>query len=200
VSSHAPSIPGLPPLHRIGGVGEATYADSTLTLRAPARTDWFIDPVDGAATHDAPALVLAAQGDVQLSAYVDVEHRATFDAGVLVVHVDDRRWAKLCIERSPQGRPTIVSVVTREWSDDCNSTVLGQPSAHLRVSRLGDAWAFHTSVDGRGWDLVRLFGLGPAPAASVGFLSQSPTGAGCVSTFRGIALRAQRLGDLRSGV
>jgi regulation of enolase protein 1 (concanavalin A-like superfamily) len=194
-----PTVPGLPTLHRLGGPGEATYGGAGLVVRAPARTDWFVDPVDGSATHNAPALVLPADEDVQLSAYVEVDHQATFDAGVLTLHVDDDHWAKLCLERSPQGRPMLVSVVTRGRSDDCNGVFLDDPRAHLRMSRLGDAWAFHASADGRWWDLLRLFTLGTTGPAAVGFLSQSPTGEGCTSTFREITLTRRRLDDVRSG-
>ncbi|MFC7482622.1 DUF1349 domain-containing protein [Luedemannella flava] len=76
----------------------------------------------------------------------------------------------------------IVSVVTRGTSDDANSIVLDGRTTWLRVCRLGPAYAFHTSTDGRRWSLIRVFTLGDDDLPTqVGFLAQSPTGAGARS-------------------
>jgi len=93
----------------------------------------------------------------------------------------------------------VVSVVTRGVSDDCNSTVVDAPEVWLRISRVGRAFAFHSSADGRVWELVRHFALEPADELSVGFEAQSPLGAGCAATFSEISFAARSLGDLRNG-
>jgi uncharacterized protein len=134
-----------------------------------------------------------------LAARVDVRFAATFDAGALVLWGDERRWAKLCLEYSPQQKATIVSVVTRATSDDCNSTVCDGDGAWLRVARIGNACAFHCSMDGRRWDFVRHFRLDGAGELEVGFEAQSPLGEGCAATFSEIRFEAVTLGDLRSG-
>jgi uncharacterized protein len=171
-----------------------------LTIRAGRRTDWFIDPAGELEPMlNAPALVGAVAGDFMLQARVSVEFGATFDAGVLMLHAADRCWAKLCFELSPQGLPMVVSVVTRDHSDDCNSRTVDAGELWLRVARLGSAFAFHSSSDGTQWDLVRYFGL-PQADVSVGFEAQSPLGAGCAATFAGIGFTPSRLADLRSGV
>jgi regulation of enolase protein 1 (concanavalin A-like superfamily) len=46
------------------------------------------------------------EGDFQLSARVTAGFASTFDAGVLLLWLDERRWAKLCFEFSPAGEPT----------------------------------------------------------------------------------------------
>jgi hypothetical protein len=145
---------------------------------------------------------MPAPGPWQLSARVSADHRATFDAGVLFVHVNDGTWAKLCLERSPQAAVIVVSVVTRGTSDDCNSVAVAGSSLHLRVSRLMRAFAFHSSSDGRHWSLVRHFSLGHGSdldVVKVGFLAQSPTGDGCTAGFGDIAFREALLEDIRSG-
>jgi uncharacterized protein len=173
-----------------------------LRVEAGRRTDWFIDPGGSTAVRNAPAAVMQASGPWQLSAVVSTDHRATFDAGVLFVHVDDSTWAKLCLELSPQGEVMVVSVVTRGTSDDCNSLPVEGHSLHLRISALERAFAFHWSPDGRIWHLVRYFSLGDgAPGmAGVGFIAQSPTGDGCTAEFAQITFRPDLLADLRSGV
>jgi len=196
-------IPGLPrPLRWLvptPGV-EVTMAGA-LRVQAGPRSDWFIDPGSDAVVRNAPALVMRAPGPWQLSAVVSADHRATFDAGVLFVHVDDDTWAKLCLELSPQGEVMVVSVVTRGTSDDCNSVQVESHSLHLRVSALERAFGFHWSPDGRAWHLVRYFSLGDgAPShAGVGFIAQSPTGEGCTAEFADISFQPNLLADLRSG-
>ena len=114
-----------------------------LRVVAGAQTDLFVDPENTAATLNAPRLIGSPAGDFLLSARVTVEFAATYDAGVLVLFTDERTWAKLCFERSPQGQPMVVSVVTRGVSDDCNSWPVDGDSTWVRVARLGRAFAFH---------------------------------------------------------
>lgn len=173
---------------------------ATLHVRAPGSTDMFIDPAGGDPTLTAPRLLgTVPEGDFQLSARVRVGFEATFDAGVLLIWVDERTWAKLCFERSPQGRPMVVSVITRGTSDDANGFTVDGDRIWLRISRLGAAWAYHASTDGSYWHLVRYFTLGADAAPSVGFEAQSPTGQGCEVTFDEIRFVPERLGDPRDG-
>lgn len=173
---------------------------TSLTIEAGAVTDLFINPQGAAPVLNAPRLFGAIAGDFQLSARVAVAFNATFDAGVLLIWRDERRWAKLCFEYSPQRRPMVVSVVTRDTSDDANGFVVEDTRIWLRVSRLGTAFAFHASRDGHTWDLIRHFPLDAGDTANIGFLAQSPTGAGCTASFDDFRLVPERLADLRSGV
>jgi uncharacterized protein len=168
-----------------------------LTIVAGGVTDLFVDPQGAAPRLNAPRLLGRIDGDFQLSARVTVDFRSTFDAGVLLLWAAERAWAKLCFERSPDGRPLVVSVVTRDVSDDANGFAVDTDHVWLRVSRLMPSFAFHASTDGRRWDLVRHFALDGDP--DVGFLTQSPTGGGCAATFDEIDLSNERLADLRSG-
>lgn len=173
--------------------------DNALSITAEARTDWFIDPETGVVTRSAPALVLPVQGPYVLRALAAAEHAATYDAAVLFVYVADDVWAKLCLELSPQGQVTVVSVVTKGVSDDCNSVLVSGNSAYLRVAKLDRAYAFHYSTDGQWWSLIRYFTLGDDPNAQVGFIAQSPTGEGCTATFHDITFTPGKLADVRSG-
>ncbi|MDF2989945.1 MAG: hypothetical protein K0S37_459 [Microbacterium sp.] len=83
---------------------------------APAGTDLVVDP--RGLTGVAAETMLSADmllgtppdGDFTLSARVAPDHRATFDAGVLLAWVDDTNWAKLCFERG-RDRHHAVAVV-----------------------------------------------------------------------------------------
>ena len=94
----------------------------------------------------------------------------------------------------------VVSVVTKGTSDDCNSVPISEQSVYLRLSVLEKAYAFHYSLNGSIWNLVRYFTLGERKTIEIGFLSQSPTGEGCTSVFSEITLVPQALTDIRSGV
>ena len=111
-----------------------------LVVGAPAQTDWFIDPISARAVDTAPVLVgPPPTGDFTWEAHVALDGDAMFDAVGLFVYDDDDHWAKLALEVTAAG-PTIVSVVTDTFSDDCNSTVLAQKQrlAAIGACRRGD--------------------------------------------------------------
>lgn len=175
------------------------HAGGVLTVRAAAGTDLFVDPSGTAAVRSAPRLLGWVAGDFLLGARVTVDFAARFDAGALLLYLDEDHWAKLCFEYAPRNEPTVVSVVTRGLSDDCNSYPLEGNSTWLRVARRGSGCAFHTSSDGKTWKLVRHFALRQADEIAVGFLAQSPEGDGCTARFDSIRHRPESLPDLRNG-
>ena len=184
-----------------------------MTVAAQGHTDIFIDPGNGSAAAGAGAALNAESmlnaatllgevpsGDFQLSARVTVGFASTFDAGVLLLWLDERRWGKLCFEFSPAGEPMVVSVVCRGVSDDANAFSVAGRSVWLRVSRVDRVYAYHASVDGEVWSMIRVFVLDDEISRDkVGFEGQSPTGDGCSVTFDEIRFLAERLADLRDG-
>ena len=188
------------------GVWRRDESGEAVVATAPPRTDLYLNP-EGAGSDDAESLLNAATllgvppaGDFQFSARVTVDFRSQYDAGVLLLWIDERNWGKFCFEFSPAGEPMVVSVVTRGVSDDANAFVVPGRSVWLRVSRIGEAYAFHASVDGSTWTFVRVFSLGDAVGEHrVGFEAQSPTGDGCTVTFTDLRFTGQRLADLRDG-
>jgi hypothetical protein len=202
------NLPQLPfpvaPSHP--GVWRCDEPAGGVIATAPAHTDFYVNPggedsADAETLLNAPTLIGAPpDGDFQFSARVAVGFRAQYDAGVLLVWVDERNWAKFCFEFSPAQEPMVVSVVTRGVSDDANAFVVPDSSVWLRISRIGRAYAFHASTDGKLWRLIRVFSLGDGlPDHKVGFEAQSPTGDGCTVTFAEIRFTQQRLDDLRDG-
>jgi uncharacterized protein len=204
------SVPGLPFILSPSS-DEAWIIDEAnvvVTATAAARTDMFIDPaadpgsrLGAASTLNAKTLLgVPPEGDFQFSARVTVNFESTFDAGVLLLWIDEDHWGKLCFEYSPDGEPMIVSVVTRGVSDDANAFAVNGRTAWLRISRIGYAYAYHASLDGKTWQLIRFFAIHRMPApASIGFEAQSPTGDGCLVTFDDIHFTRERLRELRNG-
>jgi uncharacterized protein len=194
------TIPNLPyPLHWLNQPQNWDLSpEGQLTISAPAKTDWFIDPQGAVNVNNAPALLFPASGPYILSAQVAVDHVATYDAGVLIVYEGPLAWAKLCLELSPQGQPTVVSVVTKGVSDDCNAFAV-KGSTYMRVAKLEKAYSFHVSEDGVEWNLIRYFKLEDGTNSQMGFLAQSPTGNGCTASFATIHFERRLLADIRSG-
>jgi regulation of enolase protein 1 (concanavalin A-like superfamily) len=196
-------VPGVPfPLVPAPAGAWAVSAGAVAATAGP-RTDIFIDPGPLVAEPTLNATTLlgpAPAGDWQLSARVSVEFTATYDAGVLLLWLDDRNWAKLCFEFSPADEPMVVSVVCRGVADDANAFVVAGRTLWLRVSRIDRAYAYHASVDGLSWQLIRYFAVSGSPGeARLGFSAQSPTGEGCRVTFDDIRFTPSRLAALRDG-
>lgn len=202
------TVPAVP--FELNANGDAPWelgpASGGLRVTATAHSDIFIDPgaegqLNAETLLNAATLIgTPAHADFQLSARVEVGFASTYDAGVLLLWVDERNWAKLCFEYSPDGVPMVVSVVARGVADDANAFEVPQGHVWLRVSRIDGAFAYHASLDGEQWKLVRFFTLAvPAGRAAVGFEAQSPTGEGCHVAFDEIRYAAARIGDLRDG-
>jgi regulation of enolase protein 1 (concanavalin A-like superfamily) len=193
-------IPGIP--KELDWVVEPAvwrFNDGVLAVEAGPRTDLFVDPADGTRYDNAPRLLTTVDGDFQLGARVRVTFAAQYDAGVLLLWESHERWAKLCFERSPQGRPTIVTVVNRGVSDDANGWPVDADTVWLRVSRIGRSYALHASTDGAWWDLTRYFALDGTGPVQVGFLAQAPHGSGCGVRFDEVRFVATAPGGLRDG-
>lgn len=200
------SLPGIPFTLAPAGAPPcaAEQLAGGLQLTGGSGSDLFVDPCgDGSTFPDAGRwLGVPPDGDFTLAARVTVGFESLYDAGAILLHASERRWAKLCFEYSPQRVPTAVTVVTRGFSDDCNSFEVAEDSLWLRVTRTGRAWAFHASTDGKWWRLLRLFELGEAEAGEqvqVGFLAQAPTGRSCTARFTRLAYAPGAPADLRDG-
>lgn len=177
------------------------HPDGGLSITAGPATDLFVDPAGGSPIHNAPsALFMPADREFLMHAKVRPTLRSTFDAGSLQIRAEEGVWAKLCLEYSPQRQARVVSVVTREVSDDCNSDAIESNEVYLRIARNTRTCAFHYSRDGRFWHLVRYFTLGEPDRVRVGFSSQSPQGAGCTATFSEITYVPGSLDDIRNGM
>ncbi len=170
----------------------------TLTVHAPARADFFIDPALTSHRATAPFLFLDVQGDFTVRTRADVDMKDEADSGCLMIMSNATTWAKLCLEHVYQ-QPTIVSVVTRDTSDDSNGQTLESASVFLRASRRGNSFAFHYSQDGAFWRLARYFALSVPETVRVGVVAQAPVGDGCRVSFRGFDLTDGPVVNLRSG-
>jgi regulation of enolase protein 1 (concanavalin A-like superfamily) len=167
-----------------------------LTVSAGPKTDWFVDPFDGRVANSAPILLFAPGNAYVFHSKVQVRFASKWDAGALMLWADDHHWAKLAFELSPDGQPTIVSVVTRGPSDDCNSVSITGDTVYLQIARTGSTYVFYYSADGATWHVVRTFNLEAAAPVSLGFESQSPAGTGSTAVFSEITYSPREISNV----
>lgn len=153
-----------------------------LFLQVPAKVDFFNDPAKKKRISSAPFLYMDITGDFVVMTRVSLDMKRKYDAGCIMILLHLDCWAKLCYEYIHR-KPTIVSVVTNIDSDDCISEAIREKSPYLRVAKRGDCFAFHYSLDGEEWRMVRYFSLKRSEHLRVGLMAQSPVGDGCDVVF-----------------
>ena len=169
-----------------------------LTITPDGETDVF-RKYGQPAKDSACFLYTRVQGDFTLISKMRVDSKAFADAGAITIRSDETLWAKLCIERSPLGEMSIVSVVTDTWSDDANNELLKTPEAFLRITRIGDVVGMHYSIDGKIWRFARTFGLQWPESVMVGVQAQAPVRNGCRVIVEELNLSRQVVTNFRSG-
>ena len=170
---------------------------TTLQLSAKGGTNLFVNPAGGYHVVDAPMALFAPDENFVLTAKASAVHRNIYDVAALVIYQDENLWAKLCFENSIKKEPTIVTVVTRDYSDDCNSTKVNAAYAYLGVARKGQELSFHYSPDGKTWELVRHFRLALKDGAKVGFAVHGSRGDGFSASFSDVTYAAAPLANMR---
>ncbi|WP_342417408.1 DUF1349 domain-containing protein [Paenibacillus sp. FSL R10-2782] len=168
-----------------------------LHVSAPPQADFFRDPSGAAIKSSAPFLHTTLEGDFTIWTRVRVDMKQPYDSGCLMIMADDAHWAKVCFEYF-ENTPSILSVVTRNTSDDCISGTMDVSNPYLRVARAGNCFAFHYSSDGQHWKLARYFGLEVPKELKVGVVAQSPVGEGCDVIFEALTVENHVSGDIRT--
>lgn len=154
-----------------------------LTISAAKKTDWFAWPGGGYRSDASPRLLFRAAADFMISTKVTTEAHKTYDAGCLALYGTASAWAKFCLEALDDGRLAVVSVVTRDLSDDVTSFSVDGKSAWLKMAKVDRAIMLYASSDGRNWTIIRKFNLESPAGFLIGFSAQSPDGDGATATF-----------------
>lgn len=173
--------------------------EGVLGVDAEPGTNFFIDQAYAGVSDNAHFLATPLCADFMLRCRVSVEMHATWDSVCLMLMRDATHWAKLCYENWPTG-PSIVSVVTRDYSDDCAGPVVGPCQPWLCIVRSGSNVGFHFSLDGSQWAMARYFNLPATDALRVGFAFQSPVGEGCRIAIRDLVLTTEAQASAREVV
>ena len=200
---HNPAAVGLYPSGRFcTNLTGGPLTEDGARISANANTDWFFHPNGKTQQSNVPSLALETSDSViSITAQVSVNFSGTYDAGVLFIQTAPDQWAKLALEFSPQGFPTVVSVVTKQTSDDCDGPRLPKVLVWLRLYVQDEIVAFHFSEDGELWRFARTFSLPRRPdgVIKLGLAAQAPMGSGCEAMFRSVSVSHATIPDFRNG-
>lgn len=170
-----------------------------LTIVAGPKTDMFRDPNVTYNTDNAPKLLFAADSNVVMSAAIAHSFANKWDGGAIVMIQDSLNWVKFCFEKDYTGAKRVVSVVTKDISDDCNSVEIKGNKVFYKVAKAANVITLYYSLDGSQWFLVRHLQFNGAKPFRVGFLAQSPTGDQCEVAFSDIKYEARKIKDPYAG-
>ena len=176
-----------------------------VVIHAPARTDWFNNPVPAngvlsAPVANAPFFYTEVTGDFVFRAKVRPNFKSVYDACALMVIQDEKLWTKAAFEKSDFGTTAAVCVVTNGVSDDANGCNIAQDEVWLQIVRVGDVFCTHYSLDGETFYMVRLFHLPVEKTVKVGIEAQSPAGEGGLRFYSDITLENRTVKNLRAGI
>ncbi|MGI6239684.1 MAG: DUF1349 domain-containing protein [Christensenellales bacterium] len=187
--------------------GTARFEEGALVIDAPPSSDFF-NGGDASATseelpqnlNNAPFYYTEAAGDFVMRAQVSLAFQDNYDAATLMLMENLDIWAKACFEQTDFGTRAVVSVVTNCVSDDANGCNVDTDHVWLQAVRVGNSFAFHYSLDGERFDMMRFFTLPVGETIKVGLVAQAPIGAGGARVFRHFSLEKKTVENIRSGV
>ena len=184
-----------------------TVEDGRICVDAPAESDFFCnngavskEGITPASLCNAPFLYREVAGDFVLRVRVSHAFRDTYDSASVMVMQDLETWAKACFELTDFGTHAVVSVVTKKESDDANGCNIDGNAVWLQITRVGQAFAFHYSLDGDRFYMMRFFSLPAGPVIKVGLLAQAPQGAGGPRYYEQLSIEQKTVKNIRMGV
>lgn len=176
--------------------------NNRIIISAGGKTDFFVDPALNAVMSNAPLYMTEIKGDFSFSCKVKPLFKAKYDAGAVMLYIDDYNWIKFAFEKTDLGYPAVVSVLTKDYSDDCNGEEIPHDSIYLKMSRKEGLTGLYYSLDGIIWKMKRLFRFEGNYYRNIflGIESQSPVGEGCEVEFSEINLLEKPVKDFRKGI
>ena len=172
---------------------------NNLEIIAGAKTDMFRDPNVTYNTDNAPKLLFKPDSDFVLTASIEHAFASKWDGGAIVLKKDSLNWIKFCFEKDYTGARRVVSVVTKNISDDCNSVEISSNKVFYKIAKADNVITLYYSVNGAKWFLIRHFQFDVIGNFYVGFLAQSPTGDRCKVNFSNINYEAKKIKDPYTG-
>lgn len=181
--------------------------DGKIVIYAPENTDFFCnigasgeEGITPASLCNAPFYFTEITGDFVLRSRVSHNFKDTYDSASLMVMSDMQNWGKLCFELTDFNTHAVVSVVTRNGeSDDANGCNVAGDSVWLQIVRVGNAFAFHYSIDDKKYYMVRVFTIPAGESVKVGLLPQAPLGGGGNRCYQHLQICNKSVKNIRMG-
>ncbi len=199
------SLNGLHFTRSLNGA-EKQVSDSAgiVTFRAKPHADYFRDPNGKISQDDAAILFMEVDNTKPFTYSAKVKTgfspEGTYNAATLFVFANDTLWQKLCFEQDERGIHRVVSVRTIGTSDDNNHEVVnGKEPIYFKISSDAQTIASYYSLDGKTWQMVRLYKNSYGNKIYLGICSQAPRSDECISTFENLQLTTDHVKDFRLG-
>jgi len=182
-----------------------TVADNgEVTFRAGEKKDFFCDPNGKLTNNTAPVLLTEIDNTkpftLQARIRPEFTEKGLYNAGVLYLYVHDNLWQKFCFEQDERGNHRVVTVRTIGTSDDNNHDVVkGQDYVYFKYSSDTETVASYYSLDGKEWQMVRLYRNEYPDRLWVGISNQCPQDTASVSHFTELTLTQDAVSDFRMG-
>lgn len=197
-SQQKDSIQIAPIPHRLGWNIQPlnySYTNGVITILAGAKTDMYRDPNVTYNTDNAPKLLFEADVNFVFSAAIEHPFSTKWDGGALVLIEDSLNWIKFCFEKDYTGAKRIVTVVTRDISDDCNSPAIHGNKVFYKIAKADNVITMYYSTDGKKWFLIRHLQFNAKKQIKIGFLAQSPLGEKSEVKFSNIQYSTKKIKD-----
>lgn len=177
--------------------------NSQIEMTAGKETDFFIEP--GSPPYEfanAPLLLKRVDNTkpFTFSFKTTPVHNVKYDAGMGFIYIDKKNWLKFAFEADERMNKRIVTVKTKDFSDDNNHDVVKSKSVFMEISSDTKVVGFYYSIDNKEWQLVRVFKNEYPSVIRVGIGTQSPAGKGNSSVFENIEFSEQSVKDFRMGI
>jgi uncharacterized protein len=193
-------VPGIPRgLFWENNPKRFSITGNELIIVAGEKTDMFRDPNVTYNTDNAPKLLFEADDNFVLTASVEHAFASKWDGGAIVIKQDSLHWIKFCFEKDYTGARRVVSVVTKNISDDCNSVEMDTNKVFYKVAKADNVITLYCSTNGSSWYLIRHLQFDTQKGLRIGFLAQSPTGAQCEVKFSNITYQVRKIRDPYAG-
>lgn len=175
--------------------------DGILTVVTNKDTDFFNNPEDLKKTSTAPFLYIDQKGDFVAKARVKPDFTSQWNAISLMVHIDNDHWIKFAFENSDATGPSIVSVVTKEVSDDANGVILAESDEiWLKLVCKDNIYSMFWSIDDKDYKMTRLTTLPNADNVKIGIEMQSPVGESAQHIIKHFEIHPTTVKNLRKGI
>lgn len=177
-----------------------TTANGSLRVIVEKGTDFFNSPEDKTITSTAPLLFKQIEGDFVATALLKPDFSSMWNAVAVMVHIDNANWIKFAFENSDATGRSIVSVVTREVSDDANGAILNdQDQVWLKVIRKEQVYSMLWSLDGKVYKMARISSLPVVDTVKIGIEFQCPVGESATHEVTFFGIEKMTVNDLRKG-
>lgn len=182
------------------------FENDKLIMLASEKSDFFChsgaigeEGITPESLTNAPFFYTEVTGDFVMKVKVSHAFKDTYDSASIMVLQDLNIWAKACFELTDFNTRAVVSVVTNQISDDANGCNIEGNEVWLQVARAGNSFAFHYSLDGKRYDMMRFFSLPVEETIMVGFVAQAPTGQGGERIYQDYSIEYKTVKNIRMG-